>query len=367
MPRRFLFQRLCRQFACGLVFALPMIAANVAVAADLTNYPTPKEGDWIARDFRFASGEVMPELRLHYTTVGAPSGEPVLLLHGTNGSAATLLIPQFAGELFGPGQPLDASKYFVIIPDGIGTGKSAKPSDGLRMKFPKYNYDDMVDAQYRLMTEHFGLRHVRMILGYSMGGMHTWLWAEKHPAYMDIAVPMASVPVEMAGRNWMMRRMIIDAIRTDPEWMNGAYTKQPRTFQLASVYFNIATNGGSQALYKAAPTRDKADSLIEQRMKAPFPADANDHLYGWEASRDFNPNPNLEKIEARLLAINSADDERNPPELGVMEKELRRVRNAGYLLVPGSELSSGHTTNVQAKYWKKEVGELLQSAPRRTP
>ncbi|MBC7513463.1 MAG: alpha/beta fold hydrolase [Herminiimonas sp.] len=353
----------CRSFL-SLGFVLTTLSTS---AAETVPYPAPKEGDWIARDFRFASGEVMPALRLHYTTIGAPTGEPVLILHGTNGAASSLLIPQFAGELFGPGQLLDASRYFIIMPDGLGSGKSAKPSDGPRMKFPKYNYDDMVDAQYRLMTEHFGLRHVRMILGYSMGGMHTWLWAQKHPAYMDIAVPMASVPVEMAGRNWMMRRMIIDAIRTDPEWMNGDYTKQPRTFQLASVYFNIATNGGSQALYKLAPTREKADQQIEQRMKAPFVADANDHLYGWEASRDFNPAPHLDKIQARLLAINSADDERNPPELGVMEKELKRVKDARYLLVPGSEISSGHTTNLQAKYWKKEVGELLQSAPRRAP
>ena len=366
MPTNLFVQHLSR-LTHTLALALPMIAASIAGAADLPNYPAPAEGDWVARDFRFASGEVMPQMKLHYTTIGAPTGEPVLLLHGTNGSASTLLVPQFAGELFGPGQPLDASRYFIIVPDGIGTGKSAKPSDGLRTKFPKYNYADMVDAQYRLMTEHFGLRHVRMILGYSMGGMHTWLWAEKHPGYMDIAVPMASVPVEMAGRNWMTRRMLIDAIRTDPEWMNGDYAKQPRNFQAASVYFNLATNGGSQGLYKLAPTREKADQLIEQRMKAPFTADANDHLYGWEASRDFNPNPQLEKIEARLLAINSADDERNPPELGVMERELKRIRNARYLLVPGSDVSTGHTTNLSAKYWKKDIGELLQSAPHRAP
>ena len=358
------FKSVFWQGGCALAMVLTVLPTE---AADTPGYPAPKEGDWVARDFRFASGEVMPELRLHYTTIGAPTGEPVLILHGTNGAASALLIPQFAGELFGPGQPLDASRYFIIMPDGLGSGKSAKPSDGLRMKFPKYNYSDMVDAQYRLMTEHFGLRHVRMVLGYSMGGMHAWLWAQKHPAYMDIVVPMASVPVEMAGRNWMMRRMIIDAIRTDPEWLNGDYTKQPRTFQLASVYFNIATNGGSQSLYKLAPTREKADKQIEQRMKAPFLADANDHLYGWEASRDFNPAPHLEKIEARLLAINSADDERNPPELRVMEEGLKRVKDGRYLLVPGSELSSGHTTNLQAKYWKKEVGELLQSAPRRAP
>lgn len=351
-------QSACTQLVCTLAV---LMTFSPATAAD---YPTPKEGDWIAKDFRFNTGEVLPELKLHYTTIGEPTGEPVLILHGTNGSGSTLLIPPFAGALFGPGQPLDASRYFIILPDAIGTGKSAKPSDGLRMKFPKYNYDDMVDAQYRLATEHLGLRHVRMILGYSMGGMQTWIWAEKYPGYMDIAVPMASLPVEMAGRNWMMRRLIIDAIRSDSEWMDGNYTKQPRTFKLASVYYNFATNGGNQGLYKAAPTREKADQLVNQRLNAPFTADANDHLYQWEASRDFNPNPGLERIQTTLVAINSADDERNPPELGVLEKEIKRVKNGRFLIVPGSEQTSGHTTNVQAKFWAKEVGELLRSAAR---
>ncbi len=359
--RKALFRTPLRAAMCVLG---GLLAFGPALAAD---YPAPATGDWVARDFHFASGETMPELRLHYTTIGAPTGEPVVILHGTNGSASTLLIPAFAGELFGPGQPLDASRYFIIMPDAIGTGKSAKPSDGLRMKFPKYNYDDMVDAQYRLVTEHFGLRHVRMVLGYSMGGMHTWIWAEKHPDFMDIAVPMASMPTEMAGRNWMMRRLLVESIRSDPEWMNGNYTTQPRGFKLASVFFNVGTNGGSQGLYKLAPTREKADQLVSERLAAPFPADANDHLLQWEASRDFNPNPGLEKIRASLLAINSADDERNPAELGVMEKEIKRVRNGRYLLVPGGPLTSGHTTNVQAKFWKKDVGDLLQSAPRFAP
>ena len=200
--------------------ALPGLAAD---------YPAPKEGSWVVRDFRFHTGEVLPELRLHYTTVGAPTGEPVLILHGTTGSGAGMLTPAFAGELFGPGQPLDASRYYIILPDAIGTGKSSKPSDGLRTSFPKYNYDDMVDAQYRLVTEHLGVRHLRLVLGNSMGGMQTWIWAQKYPDFMDVAVPMASLPTEMSGRNWMMRRLIIDSIRNDPEWMNGNYTKQPRS------------------------------------------------------------------------------------------------------------------------------------------
>jgi homoserine O-acetyltransferase len=360
----FLNAMICKPLHMATVVLGGALAFGPALAAD---YPAPMTGDWIARDFRFASGETMAELRVHYTTIGAPTGEPVVILHGTNGSASTLLIPPFAGELFGPGQPLDANRYFIIMPDAIGTGKSAKPSDGLRMKFAKYNYDDMVDAQYRLVTEHFGLRHVRMVLGYSMGGMHTWIWAEKHPDFMDIAVPMASMPTEMAGRNWMMRRLLVESIRNDPDWMNGNYTTQPRGFKLASVFFNIGTNGGNQGLYKLAPTREKADQLLKERLAAPFPADANDHLMQWEASRDFNPNPGLERIRATLLAINSADDERNPAELGVMEREIKRVRNGRYLLVPGSELTSGHTTNVQAKFWKQGVGELLQSAPKVMP
>jgi homoserine O-acetyltransferase len=341
-----------------LVFTL---TAFPALAAE---YPTPKEGAWVVRDFRFHTGEVLPELRLHYTTVGAPEGEPVLVLHGTAGSAARMLTPNFAGQLFGPGQPLDASRYFIILTDAIGTGKSSKPSDGLRMKFPNYNYDDMVDAQYRLVKEHLGVRHLRLVIGNSMGGMQTWIWAQKYPDFMDIAVPMASLPVEMSGRNWLMRRLIIDSIRNDPEWMNGNYKKQPRSAQFASVFFSIGTSGGNQALYKAAPTREKADQLLNQRLNAPFRADANDLLYQWESSRDYNPSPGLERIQATLLAINSADDERNPPELGVMDREIRRVRNGRVLLIPASDQTAGHGTTGQAKFWKKELAELLQSAPR---
>ena len=227
----------------SLAFALTSVAASGA------DYPAPKEDDWVVRDFRFHTGDVLPELRLHYTTVGAPTGEPVLILHGTTGSGASMLTPAFAGELFGPGQPLDATRYYIILTDAIGTGKSSKPSDGLRTRFPKYNYDDMVDAQYRLVKEHLGVRHLRLVLGNSMGGMQTWIWAQKYPDFMDAAVPMASLPTEMSSRNWMMRRLIIDSIRNDPEWMNGNYTRQPRSLQVASVFYGIATNGGSQALY----------------------------------------------------------------------------------------------------------------------
>ena len=335
----------------------------VALAAQAADYPAQKEGDWIAKDFRFHTGETLPELKLHYTTVGAPTGEPVLLLHGTTGSGTGLLGPAFGGELFGPGQPLDAARYYVILPDGIGTGKSSKPSDGLRAKFPRYNYDDMVVAQYRLVTEHLGVKHLRMVLGNSMGGMHVWIWAQKYPDFMDIAVPMASLPTEMSGRNWMMRRLIIDSIRNDPEWMGGDYVKQPRSLQFASVYFAIGTNGGNQGLFKAAPSRAKADALLDQRLKGPFRGDANDHLYQWDASRDYDPSAGLERIRATLLAINSADDERNPPELGLLEREIKRVKNGRVLLIPGSPDTFGHGTTGRAKFWKAEVGALLQSAP----
>ncbi len=337
------------------------LTAPWAVAAD---DPARKEGDWVARDFRFHTGEVMPELRIHYTTVGASSGEPVLMLHGTSGSGAGMLTPALAGELFGPGQALDANKYFVILPDSIGHGRSAKPSDGLRAGFPRYNYDDMVIAQYRLVTEGLGLHHLRMVLGFSMGGMHAWMWGVKYPDFMDTLVPMASQPVEVSSRNWMMRRLIIDSIRNDPEWNNGNYTSQPRSARVASVFYGVATAGGTLALQKAAPTREAADRLLDARLAAQFPLDANDVLYMWDASRDYNPAPGLERIQAAVLAINSADDERNPPETGIMERELKRVKNARLLLIPGSEETAGHLTIAFAKFWKQPVQELLQTAPR---
>lgn len=342
-----------------------LAVALSAIPGSAADYPTPKEGEWVVRDFRFHTGEMLPELRLNYTTVGAPTGEPVLLLHGTTGSGRSLLTSQFAGELFGPGQPLDASRYYIILPDAIGHGKSSKPSDGLRTSFPRYNYDDMVDAQYRLLNEHLGVRHLRLVLGNSMGGMETWIFAQKYPGFMDVAVPMASLPTEMSSRNWMLRRLIIDSIRNDPEWMNGNYTKQPRSAHFASVFFGIATNGGNLALYKAAPTREKADQFLDQRLTGRFSADANDVLYQWDSSRDYNPSAGLERIQAVLLAINSADDERNPPELGLLDREIKRVKNGRVLLISAGDQTAGHGTTGRARLWKKELGELLQTAPRR--
>lgn len=337
-----------------------VITATACVAAEV---PKPSEADWTIRDFRFRSGEVIPELRIHFTTVGAPTGEPVLVLHGTTQSGASMLAPNFGGELFGPGQPLDASRYYVILPDAIGHGKSSKPSDGLRGNFPKYTYEDMVDAQYRLLTEHLGIRHLRAMVGFSMGGMETWIFAQKYPDWMDVAVPMASLPTEMSGRNWMLRRLVIDSIRNDPEWMNGDYAKPLRSAQFASVFYGLATLGGNLGLQKAAPTREKADAMVNQRLAAPFTADANDVLYQYESSRDYNASAALEKIQAELLAINSADDERNPPELGILEREIKRVKKGRVFLIPASDQTAGHATAYFARSWKQEVAELLRMAP----
>src|SRR5262249_19972021 len=271
-------------------------------------------------------------------------GEPVLILHGTTGSGAGMLTGAFAGELFGAGQPLDASRYFIILPDAIGAGRSSKPSDGLRGKFPRYNYDDMVAAQHRLVTAGLGIRHRRAVIGNSMGGMQTWLWGVRYPDLMDALVPMASQPTEMAGRNWMMRRMLIDAIRNDPDWNNGDYTTQPRALRVANAFFGIATSGGAQARHNLAPTREQADKLVDPRPAAPFTADANTLLYQFHAPRDYNPSPALERIQAALLAVNTADDERDPPETGIMERELKRVKNGRLYLIPASEETRGHST-----------------------
>jgi homoserine O-acetyltransferase/O-succinyltransferase len=345
----------------GLCLGLLLLALAPAGA----QVPAAKEASWIARDFKFHGGEVLPELRLNYTTLGDPGGEPVLILHGTTGSGAGLLSPEFGGELFGPGQPLDAQKYFIILPDAIGHGKSSKPSDGLRGKFPRYTYEDMVAAQYRLVSEGLARKHLRLVLGNSMGGMHTWMWGTQYPEFMDALVPMAAQPTEMSSRNWMLRRMIIDAIRNDPDWKDGNYTTQPRATQAAAVFYSIASSGGTLALQKAAPTRELADKLLEARLAAPFKADANDVLYQWESSRDYNPAPGLERIKAALLAINSADDERNPPETGLMQRALERVPGGRLYLIPASEETRGHGTTGMAKFWTNQLREFLASVPRR--
>ena len=333
-----------------------------ATAADS---PAPKQGEWIARDFKFHTGEVMPELKLHYTTVGDPKGQPVVVLHGTGGSAASMLTPAFAGELFGAGQPLDATKYFIVIPDAIGAGKSSKPSDGMRTKFPRYNYDDMVDAQVRLLTEGLGIKHLRLVIGNSMGGMHAWIMAGRYPDFMDAAMPMASQPTAMASRNWMLRRMMLETIKNDPEYNNGNYTTQPRMMKIANVFFGIATNGGTLNYQNVAPDNAKADEFVNKALAAPMTADANDFLYQWGSSADYDAAPNLEKITAALVAVNAADDERNPPETGIMEREIKRVKNGRVFLIPASADTRGHGTTGNAKFYTQVLADLLKSAPQK--
>jgi homoserine O-acetyltransferase/O-succinyltransferase len=342
------------------IIALSLLSA-VAIAAE---YPDPKQGDWVAHDFRYHTGEVMAELKLHYTTIGDPSGMPVVVLHGSGGSAKSMLTPPFAGELFGSGQPLDAAKYFIIIPDALGHGGSSKPSDGLKTKFPQYDYADMVDAQYRLLSEGLGIRHVRLIIGNSMGGMNTWLWGEKYPHYMDALVPMASQPTAMASRNWMLRRMMLESIRQDPEYNGGSYTKQPHSMKLASTFFGIATAGGTLNYQKQAPSREKADKLVDARLASPMAADANDFLWQWGSSADYDATPELDKIEAAVLAINSADDERNPPETGIMLGALKRIKNGRLYLIVASDETSGHLTTGNAKFYARELTKLLEKTPR---
>ena len=345
-----------------LAVAVLSVFGFVAHAAD---YPAPQQADWTAPEFRFHTGEVMHDLRLHYTTIGARGGEPVLIIHGTAGSGTGLLNPAFAGELFGPGQPLDASKYFIILPDALGAGKSAKPSDGLRGKFPHYNYDDMVLAEYRLVTEGLGLRHLRLALGNSMGGMHVWLWGVTYPGFIDALVPMASQPTAMAARNWMLRRLMVETVRQDPAYDNGDYAQQPRSLRYAAVLYATATNGGTLAYQSLAPTTAQADALVDQRLAASFNADANDWIYQWDASRDYDPAAKLDRIDAALLAINAADDERNPTETEVTQKAMQRVRHSRLYLIPASAETRGHGTPAMARFWKDQLAAFLRDVPQR--
>jgi len=346
--------------------ALSVVFAMTSLTALAADYPAPKQGDWIARDFKFHTGQTMPELRLHYTTIGEPSGLPVLVLHGSGGSAASMLTPAFAGELFGPGQPLDAAKYYIIIPDSLGHGKSAKPSDGLKTAFPKYDYEDMVDAQYRLIGEGLGIKHLRLVIGNSMGGMHSWIWGVKYPQAMDALVPMASQPTEMAARNWMLRRLMLETIRNDPDYNGGNYTSPPRMMKYAITAFGVASAGGTLGYQTLAPTAEAADRMVDERLALPVSADANDFIYQWEASHDYNPSPGLERIEATVLAINAADDERNPPETGVTAAALKRIKHGRLYLIPASNETRGHLTTGNAAFYQQQLRELLATAPQRT-
>lgn len=312
------------------------------------------------KDFRFHTGEVLPELQMHVAIWGNPQGRPVLLLHGTNGSAAGLVTPEWQQTLLGPGQPLDLAHHRLIVPDALGCGRSSKPSQGLRARFPRYNYADMVQAQYRLLTEALGVAHVRAIIGYSMGGMHTWLWTQAYPDFMDLAVPMACMPTPISGRNWMMRRMVIDAIRNDPAWQQGHYTQQPPGARLALTYYAVATSGGNWGLHLAGPNRAAADAWLDHRLAhAPIP-DANDALYQYEASRDYDASTGLEHIRAHVLAINNEDDERNPPELGLLEQAMARVAHGRSVWIPRGRDTVGHATLGSPRFWVDHLARALR-------
>jgi homoserine O-acetyltransferase len=348
------------------VFTLPffLLATSFALAAD---YPAPTESDFTIRDFKFASGETLPELRLHYRTLGKPEKDAqgkttnaVLIMHGTTGSSAQFIRPEFAGELFGKDQPFDATKFFIVLPDGIGHGKSSKPSDGMHAKFPRYGYIDMVEADYRLLTEGLGVDHARLVMGTSMGGMHTWLFGELHPDFMDALLPLASLPTQISGRNRAWRRMVIDAIRNDPAWNGGEYKTQPPSLRTAAeMLWFMSSNPVLRQ--KDAPTLGKTDEVLDKFVEQIVKTDdANDVLYALEASHDYDPGPNLEKIQAPLLAINSADDLINPPELGILEQEIKRVPHGRAIVIPLSDKTRGHGSHTLATLWKDQLVGLLK-------
>jgi len=341
-----------------------LLAASFASAAD---YPAPTEGDYTIHDFKFASGETLPELRLHYRTLGKPQKDAqgnttnaILIMHGTTGSGAQFIRPEFAGELFGKDQPFDATKFFIVLPDGIGHGKSSKPSDGMHAKFPRYGYIDMVDADYRLLTEGLGVDHARLVMGTSMGGMHTWLWGELHPDFMDALLPLASLPTQISGRNRAWRRMVIDAIRNDPAWNGGEYETQPPSLRTAAEMLWLMSSN-PVLRQKDAPTLGKTDEVLDKFVEQIVKTDdANDVLYALEASHDYDPGPNLEKIKAPLLAINSADDQINPPELGILEQEIKRVPHGRAIVIPFSDKTRGHGSHTLAALWKDQLLDLLK-------
>jgi len=356
----------------GLLILLVLGAGRTLAAG----YPAPVEGDYLARDFRFSRGEVLPELRLHYRTLGAAArdGEgrvmnAVLILHGTGGDGGNFFRQRdgsdpFAGELFGPGQLLDAARYFIILPDAIGHGRSSRPSDGLRGGFPRYGYQDMVRAQHQLLTEGLGVNHLRLIIGTSMGGMHTWLWGAAYPQFMDALLPLASLPTQISGRNRIWRRIVMDAIRNDPGWQGGFYDVQPGGLRTATQML-LYVSGNSLMRQAAAPTLQAADRFLDsatQGMQAG--TDANDLLWAVAASEDYDPGPGLPQIQAPLLAINFADDLINPPELGILEREIRRVPHGTAIIIPAGAGTAGHGTHTRAVIWKQHLEKLLRQIQR---
>ncbi len=345
-----------------------LLAPSSLLAAD---YPEPTPGDHILRDFRFASGETLPGPRIHYRTLGTPRrGEDgvvrnaVLVLHGTTGSGANFLRPEFAGELFGAGQPLDATRYYLILPDGIGHGGSSKPSDGLRARFPRYGYRDMVEAQHRLLTEGLKVDHLRLVVGTSMGGMQTWLWGEQYPGFMDALLPLASLPTQISGRNRVWRRVVSDAIRNDPGWERGEYRGQPPGLRTAAeMLFFMASNPVERQ--KEAPTRAGTDRVLDDYVARTVRAsDANDVLYAVESSADYDPGPGLKRIAVPLVAINFEDDLINPPELGILERDIKLVPGGKAVVIPRSDRTRGHGTHTLAAVWKEHLIRLLAATDR---
>lgn len=354
--------------ARAAVLAAALLLGAPALAAD---YPAPAEGDYLIHDFKFASGETLAELRIHYRTLGAARRDAhgvvrnaVLILHGTGGSGTQFLRPIFAGELFGAGQPLDATRYYLVLPDDIGHGRSSKPSDGLHARFAHYGYRDMVQAEYLLLTEGLKVNHARLVMGTSMGGMHTWLWGEEHPDFMDALMPLASLPTQISGRNRVWRRTLIDAIRNDPAWRGGDYASEPPSLRTALEMLWLA--GSNPVLrQEEAPTLAQADRAIDAYVAEGLKThDANDLLYAFEASRDYDPGPGLGKITAPLLAVNSADDLINPPELHILEREITRVPHGRAVVIPYSGATRGHGSHTVAALWKGYLEELLKSPER---
>ncbi len=353
-------------FQRSVVLVLVILAAVPAVRA--AEFPAAVEGDYVVRDFTFASGETLPSLRLHYRTIGTPQRDgsgvvrnAVMILHGTGGSGSSFLSQTFGGQLFAAGQILDATRYFIILPDGIGHGKSSKPSDGLHARFPKYTYDDMVRAQHAMLIEGLKVNHLRLVLGTSMGAMHCWIWGETYPEFVDGLVPLASAPTQIAGRNRIMRTMIMDSITRDPAYMSGEYTEQPHAGMVGAVNLLMMMTSSPIGWHKSGPTRDAADTWYESQLKTRLAAnDANDMLYQFNSSRDYDPSPNLEKITAHLLAINSADDVVNPPELGIMEKLMPRVKHGRYVLLPTTAQTRGHGTHSLPAIWGKYLDQFIR-------
>lgn len=354
-------------FAFFLFFSFCPVFLTAQTAVAERNYPAPEPGDFVIKDFKFASGQALPELRIHYRTLGQAKKDAngrttnaVLILHGTTGSGENFLNPHFAGFLFAPGGLLDARKYFLIIPDGVGHGRSSKPSDGLRAKFPRYGYDDMVRAQYQLVTEGLGVNHLRLLMGTSMGGMHTWVWGEKYPTFMDGLFPLASLPVQIAGRNRAWRKMAIDAVREDMHFEDGNYTTQLQGMATAIDMLWLMSSSPAQR-QKEAPTREAADKTVDAYLARMLrSADANDFAYAIDASWDYNPQPDLGKIKAPLLAVNFADDLINPPELGILEAEVKRVPRGRAVVIPAGPETRGHGTHSLPKAYQRELAAFLQ-------